>query len=142
MEIFLATLMKNNFSFYKHLKRHQKFLLCKLTFLAYPYTLDYKKILLTILSISYTDYHKFSLCKLLAHNSKNKLHSLPETVSMVYRKNSCCHVKYKKSQLKRKILTMIKREKSKKAKVILSIIFILLIYQTTKINLDIVCRLI
>ena len=57
-------LMKNSFSFNERVKTS---LLCKLLpSLDYPYTLDYKEVLLTTLSTSYADYQKCVLCKLFA----------------------------------------------------------------------------
>ena len=44
----------------------KRFLLCKLLpSLCYPYAVEYKEVLLTTLSTSYTDYQRFLLCKLL-----------------------------------------------------------------------------
>ena len=60
--------MKNSFSvneLLKKLRKREKCLFCKLLpFLNYPCILVYKKFFLTPLSISYTNYKKFLLCKL------------------------------------------------------------------------------
>ena len=98
IEIFLMILMsliKNSLFFKESLKMSQKWdkvFHCKLFFyLDYPYTLDHKKVLLIILVTSYTGYQiLLALCsrlkKCLDHNTKQKLHSLTNSSSMVDQK--------------------------------------------------------
>ena len=81
-------LMKNNFSFnerFKKFHKHNQFLICKLLIsLDYLYTLDYKEVLLTTLSITYTDHQKLWLLKLLP--SLRVLLMTLSTCSIAYRR--------------------------------------------------------
>ena len=63
--VILMILMKNSFSFNVKKKTFLKtFLLCKIFHsLDYPYTVEYKQVLLISLSTSYSDHQSILLCK-------------------------------------------------------------------------------
>ena len=80
----------------------KRFLLCKLLpSLGYPYAVEYKEVLLTTLSTSYTDYQRFLLCKLLPFQGP---HSQLQQILFVLFREKKSSSQGETSQLQEKIL--------------------------------------